>query len=88
MSFVIAAMRNTSFLCAAMAVAAVIAIGTDIESDAIAWHLGAIADLMLVPLGAMYLRVAEDSEFRALIKGMLFGVGFLLVLMHTVGHGR
>jgi hypothetical protein len=88
MSFVIAAMRNTSFLCAAMVVAAVIAIGTDIESDAIAWHLGDIADLMLVPLGAMYQRVAEDSEFRALIKGMLFGVGFLLVLMHTVGHGR
>jgi hypothetical protein len=85
MEFLQAAMRNTRFLCGAIVVTAVVAILSDTISQRITLQLWDAADLLMVLFVAMYLRAAEHDEFRTVIKGMLFGVMMLLVLMYAVG---
>ena len=79
--FVIAAMRNRTFLCAAIIVNAVLVMVGDFEG--IKFDLWDICEVLLVLFVIAYLRVAEPGEeFRILIRGMLFG----LVFMTVVGH--
>lgn len=85
MDFLWAAMRNTRFLCGAIVVTAVVAILSDITSERIALHVWDAADLLMVLLVAIHLRVAEHDESRPVIKGMLFGIVMLLLVMYTVG---
>ena len=82
-SFVIAAMRNRTFLCAAIIVNAVIVMLAD--SEGIKWDLWDICEVLLVLLVMAYLHVAEHDEFRPLIKAFLFYFPFLLVVAHTFG---
>jgi len=86
-SFVIAAMRNRTFLCAAMVVNAVIMILADMSLERLPlWHLWDISEWLILLLGIAYLRVADDGdEFRELIKAFLFYFPFLLVVAHTFG---
>ena len=83
--FVWAAMRSTRFLCGAIAVTAVVAILSDVSSERITLHLWDAADLLMVLLVAIQLRVAGHDESRPVIKGMLFGIVMLLLVMYTVG---
>ena len=81
MSFVIAAVRNRTFLCAAIIVNAVLVMVGDFEG--IKFDFWDICEVLLVLFVIAYLRVAEPGEeFRILIRGMLFG----LVFMTVVGH--
>ena len=87
MEFLMSAMRNTSVLCGAIVVSAVIAILADMTSPRITVRLWDGFDLLLVLLVAIYLRVSEHHEFRRLIRGMLYAVTMLLVVMYLVGAG-
>jgi len=81
MSFVVAAMRNRTFLCAAIIVNAVLVMVGDFE--AIKWDLWDVCEVLLVLFVIAYLRVAEpDEEFRVLIRGMLLAVVGLTVVGH------
>jgi len=84
MKFLQAAVRDTRFLCPAIAVTAVVAILSDLTSERITLRLWDAADLLMVLFVAMYLRVSEPDELRTGIKGMLACIVMLLVLMYTV----
>ena len=67
MSYVIAAMRNRTFLCAAIIVNAVAVMLAD--SARIKFDLWDISEVLLVLFVMAYLRVAEpDEEFRVLTR--------------------
>jgi hypothetical protein len=82
MSFVIAAMRNRTFLCAAIIVSAVAVMVADWQR--IKWELWDICEVLLVLFVIAYLRFAEpDGEFGGLIRGMLFGLVGMTVVAHV-----
>jgi len=82
MCFVVAALRNRTFLCAALVVNAVAVMLAD--SEGIKFDLWDICELLMLLLGMAYLRVAEpDEEFRVLIRGMLFGLLGMTVVAHV-----
>jgi hypothetical protein len=82
MCFVVAALRNRTFLCAALIVNAVAVVLAD--SEGIKFDLWDICELLMLLLGMAYLRVAEpDEEFRVLIRGMLFGLLGMTVVAHV-----
>ena len=72
MRFVIGAMRNRTFLCAAIVVNAVVVILADMSSKQIPfWEGWDISELLIVLLGIAYLRTTDhDDEFRRLLKGV------------------
>jgi hypothetical protein len=82
MSFVIAAMRNRTFLCAAIIVNAVLVMVGDFEG--IKFDFWDICEVLLVLFVIAYLRVAGHDEFRPLIRGMLFGLVGMTVIAHIV----
>jgi len=83
MRFVMAAMRNTRFLCAAIVVSVVIVILADMGLERIPlFHEWDIFELLIVLLGTAYLRVADHDEFRGLIKGLLYFLALMLPIMH------
>jgi len=84
MCFVVAALRNRTFLCAALIVNAVAVVLAD--SEGIKFDLWDICELLMLLLGMAYLRVAEpDEEFRVLIRGLLFGLLGMTVIAHIFG---
>jgi hypothetical protein len=84
MCFVVAALRNRTFLCAALVVNAVAVMLAD--SEGIKFDLWDICELLMLLLGMAYLRVAEpDEEFRVLIRGLLFGLLGMTVIAHIFG---
>jgi hypothetical protein len=86
MSFVIAAVRNRTFLCAAIIVNAVAVMLAD--SAGIKWDLWDVCEVLLVLFVVAYLSVAEpDQEFRGLIRGMLFGLVSMTVVASGVREG-
>jgi hypothetical protein len=80
MRFVVAALRNGTFLCAAIIVNAVAVMLAD--SEGIEFDLWDISEVLLVLLGIAHLRVAEHDEFRPLIKGLLGAFVFMTVIAH------
>jgi hypothetical protein len=85
MGFVMAALRNTRFLCGAIVVTAVIAMLSDLSSPKFTLHLLDIADLLLILLTVRYLQLAEPSQTRDCIQGLLSGMVVMLVIMYAVG---
>jgi len=84
MCFVVAALRNRTFLCAALVVNAVAVMLAD--SEGIKFDLWDICELLMLLLCMAYLRVAEpDEEFRVLIRGLLFGLLGMTVIAHIFG---
>jgi len=82
MSWVTAAMRNTTFLCVAIVMNAVVVLLADMGSNQLTLDRWDICELLLVLLVMAYLRVAEHDEFRSLITGLLYGVVFMAVVAH------
>ena len=80
MCFVVAALRNRTFLCAALVVNAVAVMLAD--SEGIKFDLWDICEVLLVLFVAVYLRVAEYDEFRPLIRGLLGSLVFMTVIAH------
>ena len=72
MSFVVAAMRNRTFLCAAIIVNAVAVMLTD----------------LIALFVAVYRRVAEYDEFRPLIQGFMFSLVVMTVIAHICNLNR
>ena len=85
MGFVMAALRNTRFLCGAIVVSAVIAMLSDLASPKFTLHLLDIADLSMILLTVRYLHLAEPSQARDCIQGLLSGMVVMLVIMYAVG---
>ena len=86
MSFMVAALRNRTFLCAAIVVSAVVVIMADMFSERLPLLEGWDAfELLMVLLVAMYLPVAEHDEFRELTRGFLYLLPFMMVIAHIFG---
>jgi hypothetical protein len=85
MSFVTAAMRNPTFLCAAIVVTAVISMLSDLGLKELTWHFHDIADLLTILFVVRYLRSAEGGEFRWLIRGMLALLVMMMLIVHIPG---
>src|SRR5215472_17032454 len=84
MGFVSVALRNRTFLCAAIVVTAVIVILSD--GQGVKWDLWDIFELLMLLFGIAYLRAAEpDEEFRVLVRGMLFALLGMMVVAHIFG---
>ena len=82
MTFVMAAMRNRSFLCGAIWVTTILAILSDAMSQGSNLHPMDICDLLMVLLVAAYLRVSESDPFREVIQGMLSVAVLMLVVIY------
>ena len=83
MRFVVAAMRNRTFLCTAIVVSAVVVLLADMAKERIPlFEVWDIFEYLIVLLGIAYLRVAKHDEFRGLIQGLLGAVTFMLVIGH------
>ena len=80
MSFMVAALRNRTFLCAAIIVNVVAVMIGDFKG--IEFDLWDICEVLLVLFVIAYLRVAEHDEFRPLITGL----GGAFVVMTVVAH--
>ena len=84
MRFVIDAIRKRpAFLCIPIVLTAAIAILGDLESQKVVLHATDLADVSLVLLVAVYLRLATADEYRGILKGMLYAVVMLMIVMYA-----
>jgi hypothetical protein len=84
LGFVVAALRNQSFLCGAIAVTAVIAMLSDLAAKQFTLHLLDSADLLMLLLAARCLHLTRpDDQLRPLIQGMLRFLVMMLLFVYV-----